>query len=77
VVAAAHHRDYNFPRGASGETRVVQAPGAEAIPSGDNGTCKSVRIHGEWVQRCHFEGGQGAGQAPAPQSPQPAQPAPQ
>jgi hypothetical protein len=31
---------------------VVQAPGAQ--PIGDNGTCKSVRIHGEWVQNCHF-----------------------
>jgi hypothetical protein len=31
---------------------------AAAAPDagGDNGMCKSVRIHGEWVQRCHFPG---------------------
>jgi hypothetical protein len=29
-----------------------------AEQGGDNGMCKSVRIHGEWVQRCHFPGGQ-------------------
>ena len=36
----------------------VRGHAVAAARPGDNGTCKSVRIHGQWVQRCNFPGGQ-------------------
>jgi len=41
AAAATHH--------------VTHAP-VSPDEGGDNGMCKSVRIHGQWVQRCHFPG---------------------
>jgi len=35
---------------------VAHAAAAAPAAGGDNGMCRSVRIHGEWVQRCHFPG---------------------
>ena len=43
VTMWAHH-----PRGAEAAEDVA--------PNEGSGPCKSVRLHGEWVQRCHFEG---------------------
>jgi hypothetical protein len=36
--------------------RAVARATAAPAAGGDNGMCQSVRIHGEWVQRCHFPG---------------------
>ncbi len=47
VVEATHHRRH---------AATVAAAAPDTPAAGDNGMCKSVRIHGEWVQRCHFPG---------------------
>jgi hypothetical protein len=40
------HHHHHTPAGGT-------APTGPAT-GGNNGTCQSVRIHGQWVQRCHF-----------------------
>jgi hypothetical protein len=48
-VAASRH-----PRGVA--HGVARAAASAPATGGNNGMCQSVRIHGEWVQRCHFPG---------------------
>jgi len=58
VVCGRHHRHCHAVietrHRRSGREAAAAAPAAPT--AGDNGTCRSVRIHGEWVQRCHFPG---------------------
>jgi hypothetical protein len=39
-----------------GRHHAAATPRAAASTGESNGMCQSVRIHGEWVQRCHFPG---------------------
>jgi hypothetical protein len=55
-LCGRHHRHCHAPAAAPSRHHDGAAPSAAADQGGDNGMCKSVRIHGEWVQRCHFPG---------------------
>jgi len=47
-----HHHHCHTVKVAAASTH-VRHPLVAPQP-GDNGTCKSVRLHGQWVQRCNF-----------------------
>ena len=51
-----HHHRHCHAVAATSHHHHAAGPSAPAEQAGDNGMCKSVRIHGEWVQRCHFPG---------------------
>jgi len=51
-----HHHHCHTVKAATSPAH-ARRHGAAAQP-GNNGTCKSVRIHGQWVQRCNFPAGQ-------------------
>ena len=48
VTTTTHHRRHGGGPSA----------GSDQGTNPGGGPCKSVRIHGQWVQRCHFDGGQ-------------------
>jgi hypothetical protein len=56
VVCGRHHRHCHAVFETRRRRHASIAAGPTAPAAGDNGLCKSVRIHGEWVQRCHFPG---------------------
>ena len=56
VVCGRHHRHCHAVVETRRRRHVASVAAPPADTGGDNGMCKSVRIHGEWVQRCHFPG---------------------
>jgi len=58
MVCGRHHRHCRTVATTVTRRRHHVAARAATDQLGDNGMCKSVRIHGQWVQRCHFPGQQ-------------------
>jgi len=56
LVCGRHHRHCRAIVETRHRRHVASVAAPPADTAGDNGMCKSVRIHGEWVQRCHFPG---------------------
>ena len=70
VDARAHHHHHNAAAATPAVVCGRHHPHCHAVAShysrrsaelaaapertGDNGVCKSVRLHGEWVQQCNF-----------------------
>jgi hypothetical protein len=52
MVCGRHHRHCHAV--ASHYSRRSAELAAAPERTGDNGVCKSVRLHGEWVQQCNF-----------------------